>query len=342
MTAFLIAISFASSYALTYLTKHYAIKKNILDLPVCRSSHQVPTPRGGGLAIVITFIILVFFSEYADIIDSQYTLIFIVPSLLVAAIGFLDDHRPVKSQYRLMVHFVSSILALYFLPDLPIVQFGEVSVTNPVILYPLYTIGLVWVLNLYNFMDGIDGVAGSEAISILILAAIILYLISDHHWISFLLAISAVVSGFLIWNWAPASIFLGDVGSGFLGFLIGLLALVIATDSPLNIWAWLILLAAFIADSTWTLIARMVTGQKWHQPHHNHAYQILARKTNSHAIINLGLIAINLFWLGPMAWYATTRPDIGWLLALLAYSPLVLLCRYSRAGTSVNEITNIN
>ena len=328
----LIVFGFICSIVLTDLMRRYSLKYDVLDIPVARSSHEMPTPRGGGMAIYATVVLLLISAGWLNLLDWSLILTIAIPGSLVAFIGFWDDHNPVSSSHRLAVHSLAAILALWLLPEIPGLPIANYIIGNQIVLLPLYAIGLVWLLNLYNFMDGIDGIAGAEATSTLLAAAAILYFNQDTDWMPLLFWVAAAIGGFLVWNWAPAKIFMGDGGSGFLGFTLGILALVTSASSILNIWTWLILLAVFISDATWTLIVRFATGQDWHQAHRSHSYQILARKQNSHSTVSLGVIAINLFWLAPIAGLATAKPENGWLFALIAYLPLILVCKICGAG----------
>ena len=300
MILFLLISGFICSALLTYLMRLYALKYDVLDIPVARSSHEVPTPRGGGMAIVATMLLMMATLWLLDLIKWQYALAIILPGSIIAMIGFWDDHHPIGARPRIVVHFIAAILALWLLPEIPGLPFSEIAVTSYLILFPLYVIVLVWLLNLYNFMDGIDGIAGAEAVSTLLAAAVILHFHIEPSWLNLLLCIAAPVGGFLVWNWAPAKIFMGDGGSGFVGFTLGVVALITAANTDLNVWSWFILLAVFIGDATWTLIKRFATGQRWSEPHRSHSYQILARRT-SHATVSTGIIVINLLWLAPLA-----------------------------------------
>ena len=192
---------------------------------------------------------------------------------------------------------------------------------------------LVWFLNLFNFMDGIDGIAGAEAVSVMTLASgLMLWTGVDSALVFLSWAIAASVIGFLIWNWPPARIFLGDAGSGFLGFYIGAIAWQTITENRLSFWAWLILLGVFIVDATVTLVRRWARGARLADAHRSHAYQRLSRRFHSHLKITLGVICINVFWLGPFAFAATARPRLGSLLALIALAPLILIAWYQGAG----------
>lgn len=325
-------VYFLLATALTFLIRAYSLKFNVIDIPADRSSHTTPTPRGGGAAIVITLTLLIVVAGFLGHIQWHEACALIIPGGLVATIGFIDDHKSLRSHQRLLVHFGSSSLAVILLPELPTITFGEFTLSSPLILYPTVILCLTWLLNLYNFMDGIDGIAGSETISVLLAATIILYTTGDNYWWPILLWCCAPVAGFLAWNWQPARIFMGDVGSTFLGITIGVLALLTITNSQLTPWTWIILLATFITDATWTLLTRIITGQIWHQAHRSHAYQVFARVRNSHALVSTGVAVINMAWLLPLAWLSIAYPGNSWTFAAIAYTPLVCLCWLLGAG----------
>ena len=133
------------------------------------------------------------------------------------------------------------------------------------------------------------------------------------------------MAGFLVWNWPPAKIFMGDVGSGYVGFTISVFIVYSYITDLINIWVWLILLGVFIVDASITLVTRMITGQKWYAAHRSHAYQHLAQKWRSHKKVTLSVLAINIIWLLPIAWLAMMVPDSGDIFTALAYLPLVII-----------------
>lgn len=317
---------------LTGLVRAYALKFEVMDLPGARSSHSLPTPRGGGLAIVVTLLGLLIVAGFVGTLSWTQIAALTLPGAMVAAISFVDDHQPVKNRHRLAVHLLASALALALLPQLPAIPLGDYTITEPMLLWPILVLALCWLLNLYNFMDGIDGIAGAQAVSVLISAAIILFSHGNQFWGENLLWFAAPVAGFLLWNWAPAKIFMGDVGSAYLGITLGIIALITTLYTELNLWTWVILLAIFIVDATWTLLVRFFSGQDWHQPHRTHSYQILSRKLNSHAKVSFGVVLINGCWLAPLAWLSTRYNEHGLLIAVIACLPLIALCHTLRAG----------
>lgn len=324
-------ISLVASYWLTHQYRKYALAKGIIDQPNQRSSHTLPTPRGGGISIVITCSLLIITGVLTGQLDARTGAAFLLSGSMVAIVGLMDDHKHLSGVIRLSVHLLASLCGLLLLPELPNLAFlGTEIHTNGAGLL-IAAITLAWLINLYNFMDGIDGIAATEAIATLVGAALILSLHTYHQW-HLLVVFTAPLIGFLIWNWSPAKIFMGDGSSGYLGITLGLTASYLASTTPANLWCWAILLGVFIVDSSWTLSARVLTGQQWHQPHRSHCYQILARKFESHAIISTGTGVITLFWLTPIAATASFHPEQGYLLLIAAYSPLCYLCARNRAG----------
>jgi Fuc2NAc and GlcNAc transferase len=181
-------------------------------------------------------------------------------------------------------------------------------------------------------MDGIDGIASIEAICVC-MGGSLLYWLTGHAeaaWLPILLA--ATVAGFLCWNFPPARIFMGDAGSGFLGIVLGLLALVAGWVNPLLFWGWLILSGVFVVDATFTLARRLLRGDKVYQAHRSHAYQYAARRHGHHRPVSLAVAAINLVWLLPVALAVVLLNLDGALGTLFAYVPLILLAITYQAG----------
>jgi len=316
-----------------YLIGH-AKQRQFLDVPNGRSSHSVPTPTGGGIAIVATFIsFLLGLGLVSEAIGSQPFILAFAGAVL-AGVGYIDDHRHIPARWRLLTHFGVGLVLLLSLDNLPTLFVLGWQWQGGWILSVMYLVALVWLLNLFNFMDGIDGIAGVEAITCLCGAALLLAFSVDTQWTVVLLALSFSVLGFLVFNWAPAKIFMGDAGSGFLGFMLGALALITSATGAISLWSWLILLAVFIADSTLTLFRRAVRGQRVYEAHRSHAYQILSRRWKSHRRVTLLVLFINLSWLFPMAWLATTFSDYGLIITLLAYLPVSVFFYRVGAGTT--------
>lgn len=328
----LILASAGLSYAFTAILRRYALSRSLLDVPNNRSSHSVPTPRGGGVAIVLTFLLalIVLFAE--SLIPAGIFFALAGAGALTAIIGFLDDHGHIAARWRLLAHFLAAIWGVYWLGGLPALSVYGVSMNLGWFGHLLAVIYLVWMLNLYNFMDGIDGIAGVEAVTIC-LGGCLLYWAShsaDQAWPAVLLA--ACVAGFLCWNFPPAKIFMGDAGSGFLGVVIGVLSLQAGWVSPDILWGWLILLGVFIVDATFTLLRRLLRGDKIYEAHRSHAYQFASRRFGKHLPVTLAVGLINLFWLLPVAFCMVYYKLDGATALVIAYVPLVLLALKYRAG----------
>lgn len=325
----------AISTVLTFVVRKFALLHGILDLPSERSSHSVPTPRGGGLAIVIAAsMTLVAMAALGHIqLDSLFAVL--VGGLAVAGIGFADDRLCVKPWARLAVHLAAAAWAVTWLGGLPPLQLGERLVDLGLAGYLLGVMGITWVLNLFNFMDGIDGIAASEAGFICLGGAVlgVAYAGPSETTLMAVIVVAASV-GFLVWNWPPASIFMGDVGSGYLGFVISVLALTAARENPVMLFAWLILGAVFLLDATITLIRRLARGERVYEAHRSHAYQWLARRWGSHLRVTVTVLVINAVWLLPLAWLSVARPELAAWATAAAMLPLGALALISGAGRS--------
>ena len=282
----LIALLLIVSYLLTWLIKNFSTKNRILDIPNERSSHLLPTPRGGGLAIIIAWYIgitsLFFFGEV-----SRNLYFALLSGILLAVISLLDDVFDIRPVIRLSVQTITVIIAFILLKGIHTVYIGDNDLFPMIILYTITIVGMVWFINLYNFLDGIDGYASFEAITI----GLALYFITGQ---SINLILIAAVSGFLIWNWPKARIFMGDVGSTQLGFVIVVLGVYFHNEHKLSIICWLILLAPFWFDATLTLYRRWRNNEKLSQAHRKHIYQRLVQSGFSHLKVDIFLSLINL------------------------------------------------
>lgn len=320
------------SFALTYWLRRYALHKSLLDIPNGRSSHSVPTPRGGGVAIVVSYLAALVFLFVDDALSTPLFLALLGSGLVIAALGFLDDHGHVAARWRLLGHFIAAVWALIWLGGLPpVAMFGSVLDIGW-LGHVLAVFYLVWLLNLYNFMDGIDGIASVEAVCVCLSAALVYALSGFYELIWLPLLLVAAVLGFLFWNFPPARIFMGDAGSGFLGIILGVLSLQAAWISSQFLWSWLILLGVFIVDATVTLIRRLVRGDKVYEAHRSHAYQFASRRYGRHLPVTSAVGVINLVWLLPLALCVTQFGLNGVIGLIVAYVPLVVLAFGFRAG----------
>ena len=324
----------AGSLVLTGAFRRYALARSLMDIPNERSSHVVPTPRGGGLAIVFAVLAGLVALEVAGFLPASFFWALLGAGAWVALIGWADDQKDIPPGFRLAGHFIGAGWALFWLGGLPQLTMLGLDINPGVTGYILAALYLAWLLNLYNFMGGIDGIAGIEAITVC-LGGLILCALSpagkELQTVSLLVA--AAAAGFLFWNFPRAKIFMGDGGSGFLGIVLGVLSIRAAWAAPDLLWAWIILLGAFIVDATVTLLRRAWRGEKFYQAHRSHAYQHAARKYGAHWPVSLAFGAINLLWLLPVAILVTTGLADGFSGLIIAYLPLVAAALFFKAGT---------
>jgi Fuc2NAc and GlcNAc transferase len=342
MTPMTMALFFACvgvlSWAATAAMRRYALSAEILDVPNARSSHSAPTPRGGGVAFVGTFLCCLLVGRFLQSAPSTLGLALAGSGFLVAAIGYWDDRRYVPAHLRFLVHVVAAIWGLWVLngvspfPSLALSPVWTWALAGAAVIY------LSWMINLFNFMDGIDGIASMEAITVSLGGALVWWLATGtaQWWVP--VAFATSVGGFLVWNFPPAKIFMGDAGSGFIGIVLGLLSLWAFQDQPTLLWSWLILLGCFMVDATMTLLRRVIQGEKFYVAHRSHAYQYASRRHGSHRRVTLALGLINVTWLLPLAVLVALGRLEGWMGGLIAYVPLMGLAFHYKAGTRAAQM----
>jgi Fuc2NAc and GlcNAc transferase len=331
--ALLVIGTFLLSLIGTHMMRRYALYRKLLDIPNRRSSHVLPTPRGGGVAIVATFLAAVLLLASTGKLDPVVAGVLAIGGGITAAIGFMDDHQPQPVSVRFGVHMAAAFGAVILIggvPDETLVRWGLHSSIFGAI---LAVTALVWLTNLFNFMDGIDGIAAGEAAFISISGAWLNWHFGGDRGLSAaMLCLGAASLGFLCWNWPPARIFMGDAGSGFLGFSLAFLGLAASRSGSLPIEVWVILSGTFLVDSTVTLLSRIVRGDRWYEAHRSHAYQHLSRKWQAHSPVTLVVLAINVFWLLPFAVCAASHRRYAPFLVLIALAPLVAVALVAGAG----------
>lgn len=328
----LIPIVVGLSFALTAALRRYALIRSLLDVPNDRSSHTVATPRGGGVSIVVAFLLSLTVMWSAGLIDPHFFFGSAGAGFLVAVVGFLDDHGHVAARWRLLGHFGAAVWALAWMGGLAPVKVTGMVLDLQLLGDVLALLYLVWMLNLYNFMDGIDGIASVEAITICLGACLLYWVDGYPELMCGPLLLAAAVLGFLFWNVPPAKIFMGDAASGFLGIMLGAFSLQAAAIEPRFLWTWLILLGVFIVDATFTLLRRLLRGDKVYMAHRSHAYQYASRLYGRHLPVTMAVGIINVFWLLPLACSVILFNLDGALVGLVAYVPLVLMAIKYHAG----------
>ncbi|MEQ8319632.1 MAG: glycosyltransferase family 4 protein [Rhodospirillales bacterium] len=294
-----IAGSFIIAAIGTGLLRKLLAKRGIVDVPNQRSSHTHTTPRGGGLAVVAAFMAGIAVLMFTGTGLPSGIKVIIPVTLFLAAVSWIDDVHSLPSAVRFCAQVVSICASLYFLP----IQMPElISGLPPWGQYTLLALAWLWFLNLYNFMDGIDGLTGIQTLTITLGIIFVIMLANSPNAVIYpAMIIAAAMPGFLIWNWPPAKIFMGDVGSVSLGFVLGWLLLTIAGDGFLI--PALLIPAYYLFDATLTLIRRTLKGEKIWQAHRQHAYQKAVQGGLSHGRVSslIGLLGICLIGLSVLA-----------------------------------------
>lgn len=323
------------SRMLTGILRRLALRHNILDIPTDRSLHTTPKPRGGGLSIVVIFLAAVVALLFSGFITPLEAIALLAGSA-VAVVGAWDDHVSLPIWARLPIHIVSAAAALFamFVAGL---RPAAIDRADLILAAGLILVSLVWLINLTNFMDGIDGLAGAECLTVAGICCLLSILSHGLNVTALLYAVlGAAGLGFLFWNWHPARIFMGDAGSGFLGYCFGSLTLMGAARHTLSPVVPVILLGAFVVDATYTLITRIIRREAWYAPHRSHAFQHLAGRIG-HARTTLLVAACNVVWLGPWAMLAQWHPKLALPCLLTAWTPLVVAAYVLGAGDSSAE-----
>lgn len=313
-------VLFLISLSLTYFIRIVALKKSLLAMPNERSSHSIPTPHGGGIAIAISWFIGLIYLFTCKAIEPSLFYALMVGSVL-CVVSFLDDIYELSPKIRLFTQASVALLGLYMLGGLLKIDSGIFVLENQLFTNTFAFLGIIWCINLYNFLDGIDGYAGIEAV-FLGIAGYLLFG-GDHY-----LVLVASVSGFLVWNWQKAKIFMGDVGSTLLGYNVAILALY-SQNQGTSILVWLILFGLFWFDATLTLYRRYKKGEKLTQAHRKHAYQRAVQSGLSHQKVVIIAMIVNI------------------LLAILGYiasqySELVFMCFVLSLGLLVGVVKMVD
>ncbi|RUM66508.1 MAG: glycosyl transferase [Sulfurimonas sp.] len=304
-------VVFGISALLTLLIQNVARRHAIIDTPNERSSHTIATPRGGGLAIMIAFFGAMSYLLFtAQISPALYSALF--ATLPIVAVSLLDDIRPQSARIRLAVQLLCSLLALYALGGVTQMNLGIITLegfwVNLIAL-----LMLLWLSNLFNFLDGIDGYAASETLFVALAATLLFGTVP-------ILYLAAAAAGFLLFNWHRASIFMGDVGSAPIGFIIGVFALNESGNE--HFIGWIVLISLFFFDATVTLIRRLRHHETLWKPHKKHMYQRLHQAGFSHSDVVLLLMRYNvvvflLLWLVDAHYYWVVLLTVSLLFTII-------------------------
>lgn len=317
----------AASFLLTLAIMRSAGRLRLIDVPNERSSHALPTPKGGGVAIAIASLAAMGVLCALGFMPTHLFLALAPGGAAVAAVGLIDDIKPLTARLRLLVHFMAAGWAVVCIGPVPFfLHFVAASPELQWFSYAASTVGIVWFLNMYNFMDGIDGIAASQAVFMSAGVALLALLSGGVAYIAAAaIVIGAASCGFLLLNWPPARIFMGDVGSGYLGFVFAALGLASGGHGHgvSGVWACLILTGVFAVDATFTVVRRFLRGEQITRPHRTHAFQLLTQRLG-HRNVTLCVALVNVVWLLPCAVACVLRPQDALWIGALSLCPLVL------------------
>jgi Fuc2NAc and GlcNAc transferase len=320
---FLFMVYLVSSIGTVYYKK-LAIKFNILASLNSRTLHKEPTPRGGGIVFSVTFVFSLVLLGFLGIIKKDLVTIFGFGCTFALIVGYVDDVISISSLKKFLLQFGLVFWIMYCFDD---AIFGQYKSLIDFTVWLVISLLLVWLINAYNFIDGIDGMAILGAIlisSTLLLALLLTNSNSDSDLKILLLVLLASCSGFLFFNWPNASIFMGDAGSIFLGFCFSALIVYSVTLKEISILTWLVVFGYYLSDTSITTLIRMCLVKKWYGTHRSHAYQNLARIKNNHFLVTVGVLFYHLLWLLPLAILTVLKPNLGLIAVILAYLPSII------------------
>ena len=320
------------------IEKNFSRYSLFIDKPNNRSMHSNPVPTAGGIGMLATYILYI--TALHNIYDVNNNVIFFlfVSLLPIAIVCIIDDFKEINIFVRLLAQFFSALLIIYYFQISDDGNFRNYLNQEFFLIIILSIILSMWLMNLYNFMDGIDGYAVSECIFVSFSSALIIYLNNEDSILSlYLVGLGLSSIGILVRNWHPAKIFMGDTGSVSIGFFFSFFIFYSASESMISIYTWLILLSIFISDSTYTLFVRIVTKKNITQPHLTHAFHLLASNKNSQVFVTKRMIILNIFWVLPMAVLSNFYVNYNVVITFIAYVPMVVYLIKIGAGLEYNK-----
>lgn len=317
-------IAFITTIVFCFLWKKVAIRHGILSAPNHRTLHLMSIPVGGGVAIFLGWTLAISTLLGFGIINLGVFIGLIVGSGLMSTLGLIDDIRNVSAKVKLFFQIIATLWCLYWFGEmLPFEALGF-EVHLKWIAYLISGICILWMINLFNFMDGSDGMLASCTTFIGISMGSIVLFEGDYHNAALLYSMSAASLAFLTFNWPPASIFMGDTGSIFTGLLIPMLVISTVSAHIGLLWVWVIICGYVLTDTTTTLVLRLFYARPFLDAHRQHAYQSLVHRSGDHRRVNKIVLSIQVFWLLPIAVISYWLNDYGAIFTFLALAPIVV------------------
>ena len=322
----LITATLIVSYIASVLYFRLASKYGPYATPNYRSLHQKVIPRGAGLAVAVPTLLgyLYLYLDH-DLTSSQW-MVYVIGGVVVAAMGAADDRLDISALYRMPFQFLAAGWICYWFRGLAPVDLGFAVVNLGYLGHVMLFVILIWFYNLFNFIDGIDGMASSATMFICAAIGALLFFQQAPMLGLILILMGASSAAFLLFNWPPARMFLGDTGSSFMSYILSAVFVESLWRNPTNVWSWLIVGGFYFADTTLTTMVRILKVPGWYLPHRSHAYQNLARVWNSHRKVVLRVLMINLFWVTPF--FLLSLKHEAWAIGVTAivYIPLAVFC----------------
>lgn len=324
MLAALLVSAFTLAVVLSYFYLRFASVYGPHAVPNHRSLHQQVIPKGGGIAVALAalpcFAIL---WAHGDL-DRPMMNVFLVGGFAVTLGGVADDRLDIPPRYRVLMQLSAIAWVYFWLGGVPPLYFGatsfDVGLLGLVLLFP----ACMWFFNLFNFVDGTDGMAASATAFIGGMMSGVMVLAKQYDLAAILAVVAVASLAFLRFNWPPARMFMGDAGTSFLSYTFVAAILVSLSRQAVSLWIWLVVFAFYFADTTTTTTIRALTVPHFYRGHRSHAYQNLARIWGSHLRILTVVLAIDLFWVAPGVVIALRYPACAGLTTAAVYAPLVL------------------
>lgn len=300
----------------------YAHRRGMFDQPGQRRSHTIPTPRGGGIGIVVAVLLTmpICLLQPASPWPFHVVITLLAATTMVALIGWWDDHTSLPVLPRFGVQILAVVLLSLTLVSGP---YGWLWL-------PLWVLGGTWSVNLHNFMDGIDGLLAQQGMFVACGLALLAWCVDQPVLAGTSACVAAACLGFWYYNRSPARIFMGDVGSGVIGFLLFVLTAMLWHQHWPLVWPSLILSSAFVTDASLTLLARMLSGRRWYTAHREHLYQWIVRRGYRHAASAAWYLGWNLLIAAPLAAWAFETPRMGLLACIVTYAIAVSVWVYAK------------
>lgn len=271
-------LGFVCVLVMVPVIRKLAVRGDLLDIPNKRSSHTRVIPRGGGVAIVVAILLGIFLSLVFGLIQTRSSILFFFGgALLVAIISWIDDTKSLSPATRFTFQSISAGLVIFGVGFFSQIDFGLLGIfqATPWVGVVLTFVWIVGLTNAYNFMDGIDGIAGGQAVVAGLGWAVYGWLMAEPFLGVSGLLLASSSAGFLVYNWAPAKIFMGDVGSASIGYIVAVLPLFVSARDGFAPLVGFEMVWPFVFDTSITFVRRLLKGERFWEAHRSHLYQRL-------------------------------------------------------------------